>query len=78
MKILGKKNINENSFNIAEISILATPHQLRVLAHFLLREAELMSEFKDQYGHSHLRDDWKLWNENYTDVVVYKASEPEK
>lgn len=74
MKILGKIKTNEDSFDLAEISIMATPHELRVLAHFLLREADLMCEFKDSYGHSHLRDDWKLWKEEFCDVVVYKPS----
>ena len=74
MKILGKKNRDENSFHVAEISIMATPHELRVLGHFLLREAELMNEYKKEYGHSHLRDHWKLWKEEYSDVVVYKPA----
>ncbi len=73
MKIIGK-NHNDDSFDVSEISIFASPHELRVLAHFLLREADLINEFKDQYGHSHLRDDWKLWKEKYTDVVVYNPA----
>ncbi|WP_409420620.1 hypothetical protein ABHF91_12570 [Pseudaeromonas sp. ZJS20] len=58
-----------------EVSIQASADTLRDIAGFLLRCADKFdAEHADKYEHFHLRDEWKDWDEQSADIIVFMSS----
>lgn len=74
MRISGTVKRNEDSKTLEEVRFACTPQELRVIAQFLLGEADELEKHGDDYYHAHLRDDWKLWKPEYGDVIVNNPS----
>ena len=76
MKIYGyKKHVNNSDelILLSEISIQTSPEKLRSIANFILKTADEIEKINykttSKY-HSHLRDNWTDWKEEYTDVII--------
>lgn len=68
---MNKDTDDEKFFEVEELRIDGDPDQLRYLAHFILREAEEIAKYGDDYGHTHLQDEWKGWKVNTKcDVIM--------
>ena len=77
MKAYGNtKGFKENEYGISEvseISISATPEQLKEISSFLLEAAKEMESMGDEYDHIHLQDTSSKWNETWLDIIVGKS-----
>ena len=76
MKIYGYSNnvdTEKGPLEMSEISFCADPEDLRVVALFLSQRADEMDNHSG-FGHSHLRDSWKDWSDDFPDVIVLKPS----
>jgi len=77
MKAYGYTNGNkENEYGyceITEISLAASPDQLREMSKFLLLAAQEMEDMGSSYDHVHLQDRSEHWSEAWPDIVVAKS-----
>ena len=58
---------------LREVTVSASPSELRVLAHFLSRCADEIDVYASRWEHEHLRDNWPEWKESDADVIVWNA-----
>lgn len=63
----------ESSKELAEITLCATPAQLRRIAEFLVACADEMGRLGDRYDHVHLGDRMKEFDCVAPHVVVFRA-----
>jgi hypothetical protein len=58
MKFYGYTSFHEDSVldPLEEVTLCATPHELKSLAHFLLHVAIEMDRHKERFGHEHFAD----------------------
>lgn len=71
MKIYGYENSDESDLiEMSEVTICASPENLREIALFINKMADEMEESKDSFDHAHLRDNWPEWNEDGADIIV--------
>lgn len=62
-----------NFVDVNDLSIVANAEELRALAAFFARAADLVSEQANPLSsswHLHLRDEWPRWDECLSDVIV--------
>ncbi|OGV59047.1 MAG: hypothetical protein A2283_03650 [Lentisphaerae bacterium RIFOXYA12_FULL_48_11] len=73
MKIFGyvKNSNDEKIVEMEEITIQASPADLKKVAKFILKSAELMSEHGDDFGHEHFKDSYKI-GKNFPEIIVSK------
>lgn len=55
---------------LREMTLVGTPDEIRRVARFLKSTADEMERFDTSFGHRHLRDTWRDWNESHVDVIV--------
>ena len=55
---------------LREVTFVGTPDEIRRIAHFLEWAADEMARYGEKFGHRHLRDKWRKWNETHVDVIV--------
>lgn len=71
------KTINEHGLHVlSEVTLSATPSELRRIAAFLVASADGMEKHGPTFGHSHLQDEEDLrqsWSDSATDVIVVSA-----
>ena len=64
------RNDYEKIIDLREVSILASPHELRLISKFLERAAEKIEEGEE---HVHLQDECAEWRKNLPDVVAVSS-----
>jgi hypothetical protein len=76
MKIYGYQNIEVEDpklRELSEISLCASPSNLREIAIFLQSMADAM-EKDDSFAHEHLQDNCENWPINFPDIIVCAQS----
>lgn len=78
MKIYGyTKNIMEQiqpkPLNLTEVTLVATPQELRQIAAFLLQEADDMEKLESGFEHAHLSDSFSSF-ENDPQFIIWNDS----
>jgi len=75
MKVFGySKEKSGSLLEMAEVSFLADPEQLRQVARLLLKAADQIEAGGKAFDHLQLRDEWRGWNANLPDVVVVNSN----
>jgi hypothetical protein len=72
MKLHGYGYTDENLLDLAEITLVATPEELRKIASFLNTTADNMERMGEDYDHEHLSDKKKGFNDS-PHFVVFNA-----
>jgi hypothetical protein len=72
MKLHGYGYTDENLLDLAEITLVATPEELRKIASFLNTTADNMERMGEDYDHEHLSDKQKGFNDS-PHFVVFNA-----
>jgi len=78
MKIYGyseeeRDNALKSAKALAEITLCATPHELRRMAEFFAACAEEMERMGNGYDHVHLGDRMKEFDGSSPHLVIFKA-----
>ena len=64
---------NESGFSeLTEISIIASPQQLREMARFLTIAAQEIEDMGEDFDHVHFQDRSDLWDNTWLEVIVMK------
>ena len=70
------KPLNEDGLTeLEEISLSASPEQLRELSSFLLIAASEMESLGESYDHIHMQDKSDMWKASWPDIVIAKYAE---
>jgi hypothetical protein len=56
---------------LEEMTLVGSSDEIRRVAMFLGWAADEMDRHGASFGHLHLRDWWREWNEKHVDVIVY-------
>jgi hypothetical protein len=69
-----RKTVNEHGLHeLSEVTVVATPSELRRIAAFLCSSADEMEKLGPKFGHNHLQDERDLkrnWDDSAIDVIV--------
>jgi hypothetical protein len=65
---------DSRGFELREATLAGTSEEIRLVARFLEFAANEMDNGGTTFGHRHLRDWWKEWNEKDADVIVHTPS----
>lgn len=60
----------EQPLELREATLSASPKTLKVIAAFILQQAEAMERCGAKYDHAHLRDSWPGWRKHFADLIV--------
>ncbi len=74
MKAAGRQGEDDTAVYLREVTLIANPAQLRVLAQFISEAAAELETSGDLFEHRHWRDCWPDWREDYVDVIVHNAN----
>jgi hypothetical protein len=66
---------NTRPSELAEITLVATPEELRRIAKFIEAAAENMERLGNSYEHEHLSDQMPVFNES-PQIIVVSADHP--
>jgi hypothetical protein len=61
---------------VKQITILASPQELRRISRFIENAADLMEKHGEDYGHEHLQDYDRKDDERYPDIIIGKPQLP--
>ncbi len=71
-----KKQISdEGLLALSEVSFVGSPAELRRIAAFLVKSAEDIEKYGENFSHNHLRHekDLRPWNNESVDVIVARG-----
>jgi len=73
-----QKTSKDGLLELTEVSISATPGELRRIATFLEHCAGLIEQHGPKFGHEHLQDqqDLRPWNSSSLDIIVTSRPHP--
>lgn len=69
----GEDDSDCRPLTLREVTISASPSELRAIARFVSRCADEMEEYGPRWEHEHLRDDWSEWTKSDADVIVFNV-----
>ena len=65
----------EQLLSLREVGITGDPSELRALAQFISRSADLIEKHGEDFGHEHLQGNCPHWNADNTDFIVAKEED---
>ena len=76
MRIYINSPIRLADTRVKQITILASPSELRRIGQFMARAADFLEKHDKDYGHEHLQDFERGSNSKYPDIIIGQALMP--
>ena len=74
MKIYGYSKDSDELQTLTEVILQTSPSNIRQLAKFLLKTADLMDQHGEDFGHQHLQDNIANWPRDNPDIIIMKEN----